>query len=221
METVISARRFDAPPLDHQEILRYAGAKEAVPEILALLEDCLKEAEGVPVFSACYGEFPVSMQGDKLTFPFGTVFSRDLAKNLAGCQRVFLFAATLGIGFDRLLARYSKVSPARAQMLGAIGTERVESLCEKLVSKLKEEHPELCLRPRFSPGYGDLPLSFQRDIFSVLDCSRKIGLTLNESLLMSPTKSVTAIMGIADEPADIPAKCGSCTKTDCTYRRTL
>ncbi len=221
METLITVRRFDAPPLDYQEILRYAGAKEAVPEILALLEDCLKEAEGVPVFSACYGEFPVSMSEDTLTFPFGTVSSRDLAKNLAGCQRVFLFAATLGIGFDRLLARYAKISPARAQMLGAIGTERVESLCEKLVAELKEEHPELCLRPRFSPGYGDLPLSFQQDIFSVLDCPRKIGLTLNGSLLMSPTKSVTAIIGIAHDAAVAPDKCRTCTKADCTYRRTL
>lgn len=55
------------------------------------------------------------------------------------------------------------------------------------------------LKPRFSAGYGDLPLEVQKDIFRVLDCPRKIGLTLNDSLLMSPTKSVTAIVGIEDE----------------------
>ena len=52
------------------------------------------------------------------------------------------------------------------------------------------------IRPRFSPGYGDLPIEIQKDIFRALDCPRRIGLTLNENLLMSPTKSVSAIIGI-------------------------
>jgi len=55
------------------------------------------------------------------------------------------------------------------------------------------------LKPRFSPGYGDLPLETQREIFDVLDCSRRIGLMLNDSLLMSPTKSVTAFVGVGGE----------------------
>ena len=76
----------------------------------------------------------------------------------------------------------------------AIGAERIESLCDAFCAEREAEG--LRLRPRFSPGYGDLPLELQRDLFRGLDCSRKIGLTLNESLLMSPSKSVTAIAGI-------------------------
>ncbi len=52
------------------------------------------------------------------------------------------------------------------------------------------------LRPRFSPGYGDLAIDAQKDIFALLDCERQIGLTLGDSLLMSPGKSVTAFAGI-------------------------
>ena len=52
------------------------------------------------------------------------------------------------------------------------------------------------LRTRVSPGYGDISLTMQKDIFAILDCERKIGITLNEDLLMSPSKSVTAIAGI-------------------------
>ena len=75
------------------------------------------------------------------------------------------------------------------------------------------------LKPRFSPGYGDLPLEMQRDIFRVLDCSRKIGLTLNESLLMSPSKSVTAIVGIGGEEYQKEKnKCGACPNLDCAFR---
>ena len=80
----------------------------------------------------------------------------------------------------------------------AIGAERIEalcdSLCEELKSSLKTEGKTS--KPRFSPGYGDLPLSFQKDVFRVLEPEKRIGLTLNASLLMSPTKSVTAIIGI-------------------------
>ena len=50
-------------------------------------------------------------------------------------------------------------------------------------------------KPRFSPGYGDLSLEVQKEIFSLLDCPRKIGVSLGDSLLMTPSKSVTAIIG--------------------------
>ena len=75
------------------------------------------------------------------------------------------------------------------------------------------------MKPRFSPGYGDLSLEMQRDIFRVLDCPRKIGLTLNESLLMSPSKSVTAIIGISgEEYQQEKNKCGVCQNSDCAFR---
>ena len=109
-----------------------------------------------------------------------------------------MFAATVGLELDRLIARHSRLSPARALALQAYGAERIESLCDAFLRNVQSECASegITLRPRFSPGYGDLPLSFQRTLFETLDCARKIGLTLNESLLMSPTKSVTAIVGL-------------------------
>ena len=119
------------------------------------------------------------------------------ALRYAGCREAVLFAATVGVGLDRLIARYGAVAPSRAVMLQAIGAERIEALCDVFCNTLAVEENR-ALRPRFSPGYGDLPLDTQREIFRVLDCQRKIGLTLNDSLLMSPTKSVTAIVGLCD-----------------------
>ena len=71
--------------------------------------------------------------------------------------------------------------------------------------------------------YGDLPLEMQKDIFNVLDCSKRIGLTLNESLLMSPSKSVTAIIGISKDKCGRKheAECKICNKKDCLYRRNV
>ena len=94
-------------------------------------------------------------------------------------------------------------------------------MCFVRRSGRKPKKAAVFLPPRFSPGYGDLPLSLQRDIFRVLDCPRKIGLTLNESLLMSPSKSVTAIVGLGHpRESSCSGGCNQCSKTDCIYRST-
>ena len=126
------------------------------------------------------------------------VDSHDLAVALRGCERVVLFAATVGHTIDRLIARYGKIAPSRALLLQAIGAERVEALCNRFCDELAKEARArgLATRPRFSPGYGDLSLELQRELFRILDCPRRIGLSLNQSLLMSPTKSVTALVGL-------------------------
>ena len=102
----------------------------------------------------------------------------------------------MGPGLDRLLLRYGRTSPASALLLEGIGAERVEALLASLDGRLREDFGTLTRR--FSPGYGDLPLSLQGELFSLLDCERRLGLTLNASLLMTPKKSVTAILGLLD-----------------------
>ena len=124
--------------------------------------------------------------------------------------------AGAGLEIDRLIRRYTSLSPAKALFFQAIGAERIESLCDAFCEELKKDG--LQLRPRFSPGYGDLPMELQKDIFRVLDCPRKIGLALNESLLMSPSKSVTAIIGIGEGTEEADNKCSACEKSDCAYR---
>ena len=98
------------------------------------------------------------------------------------------------------LLTFGKISPAKALIFQAIGAERIEALCEAFARDIHDRCGKIgaATGPRFSPGYGDLPLDIQKNIFAALDCPRKIGLSLNESLLMSPTKSVTAIIGIKE-----------------------
>ncbi len=186
------------PPINECEVLRYMGARDATDEVSALLTECIEEAKDALTCCACFREFDLQIDGTVLALGFAKTDSISLSKNLQDCERVILFAATVGLGIDRLITRYTRVSPARALCFGAIGAERIESLCDALCQQLAKdcENQGLILRPRFSPGYGDLPLSLQRDIFDALGCSQRIGLFLNESLLMTPTKSVTAIVGV-------------------------
>ena len=219
----IYTETFPAPPVSRTEILRYAGAREATPELEALLEDVLSEVQDLLTYKLCWQTLPVRRTNEGLDLTFAKTGSQKLDRHLEGCSHIVLFAATVGIGLDRRIARYGRTSPAKALLLQAMGAERIEALCNAFSQKIKTDTaPEgLQTTSRFSPGYGDLPLELQRDIFRTLNCAGKIGLTLNDSLIMSPSKSVTAIIGIGKPCRDTAAGCSGCTKRDCIHRRSL
>ena len=178
---------YPPPPVDLCEILRYAGSKTADPAVCALLSECLSEVQPGLCYRVCFLELPVAVTEDTCVLGAVSFHSRDLAAHLRGSASAVIFAATVGVEPDRLLLRYSRLSPARALLLQAIGAERIEALCDVFCDDI------VGARARFSPGYGDLPLHTQRDLFRLLQPEKHIGVTLNDSLLMSPAKSVTAI----------------------------
>ncbi|MCQ2450331.1 MAG: Vitamin B12 dependent methionine synthase activation subunit [Clostridia bacterium] len=185
---------FTLPEVDRREVLRYARTKEASPEVEQLLAECIAEVEKTQDPRVCFCFLPVFPTDGGVTLGDTDVLSENLKTALNPCENAVLFAATLGLGIDRLIAKYSRVSPAKALLIEAVSNERIEAVCDVFQQMIADRHGGC--RPRFSPGYGDLPLAFQRDVFKFLDCPRKIGLTLNESLLMTPVKSVTALFGI-------------------------
>ena len=192
----------DLPPPSYKEIARYMKADLSNDETNILISQSLNECEGKIIGKVVYSEFPISCNKDVLDLGFATTKSNDLKKLLStNCNSIILFAATVGIGIDRLILKYTRTSPSKALCFQAIGTERVEALCNVFSLETKEKYASLgyTLTPRFSAGYGDLPLSLQREIFAALACEKHLGLTLNDSLLMSPTKSVTAIIGIKNK----------------------
>ena len=174
------------------------GCKSADDDIEALLDRTLEIAKSAFCGKVCFCELPLEISDGYIEFGTVRTGSKSLQKCLNGCDRVILFSATVGIEIDRLIMRYGKVSPSVAVCLQALGAERIESLCEIFCADMAQKYGTegKRLRPRFSAGYGDLPLEVQKDIFALLCCEKRIGLTLNDSLIMSPTKSVTAIIGI-------------------------
>ena len=125
-----------------------------------------------------------------------TAESNDLAVNLAHCEKAIIFAATIGNGADRLTRGASFHTPVNALIFDAMGSTAIEWFCDRLCFELSHIYKGYSLRPRFSPGYGDLSLTFQTDLINMLDARRNIGLTLSDSLMMIPQKSVTAIVGL-------------------------
>ena len=215
----ITVKTYKNIPLNLKEILRYAGCPKT--EKPRLLDECIEEIRGKLSYKVCWGEFEICIDESLVDFGFAKAESAALAKNLRGCKEILLFAATVGIEIDRLITKYGRLSPTKALLFQAIGAERIESLCDAFCDEMSEllKKDNRFLRPRFSPGYGDLPLMLQKDIFEVLSCPKRIGVTLNDSLLMSPSKSVTAIVGISDRCGNADkSKCETCENLDCAYR---
>ncbi len=197
MKSNVYIKKYNAPKIDKKEVLRYAGVRDDDESVLSLLDRCIKETEQSFSYNACYTRYPVSIDGDSMDLGFARVNSHSLALCLCDCDEIVVFCATVGVEIDRLIRRYSLTSPSIATMLQALGSERVEALCDVFCADIEKEIGRK-LRPRFSPGYGDLPLELQREIFACLEPC-KIGVSLSENLFMTPSKSVTAIIGIKRE----------------------
>lgn len=189
MITPVLLKTYSEIPMNYCEVLRYSGALNADDAVRSLVDECIAECNGKFVFKVCYREVDIAVMQDTVDMEFVKVSSHSLARNLEGCDSAVIFCATVGLEIDRLIARYSKISPSKSVIFQAIGAERIESLCDTFCLELGLS------KPRFSPGYGDLSLSLQSKLLTVLDAPRKIGVSLNSSMLMSPSKSVSAIVG--------------------------
>ena len=195
MSITVLTKAYNNLPFNKKEILRYADCKDVTSELEKILNECIDEVKNVVSYKVCYCIMPVAIKDSSINFDAFKVNSEKLAINLRDCDKVIVFGATLGTEIDRLIMKYGKLSPTKALFFQAIGATMIETLCDEFSQEIKSEL-SVNLKPRFSPGFGDLELTCQKDIFKILNCSKNIGLTLNNSLLMSPTKSVTAFVGI-------------------------
>lgn len=205
--------------VNQKEILRYLGygTNDADEKTLKRIEILLEELKKELSPKVCYERFPIINDGENICF--GTVKTNSVAlkKNLDGCCEVVVFVATIGVGIDRVIGKYSRLSPLDAVICQAIGTALIEEWCDMFCENLEKEG---FLRPRFSPGYGDFLIDNQKEIFKILDAPRKVGVTLTESLQMVPAKSVSAVVGISKEDLGCGKKgCELCEKANCQYRR--
>ena len=193
-----SPLEFPESQINRCEILRYMKCSASDEQIKSLIDKGIHECNGKLSYKIAYSVFELKKENEELDLGFTKVKSRDLSKALIDCDSIILFAATIGLGIDRLILKYGRISPSLALCIQAIGAERIEALCDRFSLDVKGNIVSYgkSPTPRFSAGYGDLPLELQREIFSTLACDKNIGLTLNDSLMMSPTKSVTAIIGL-------------------------
>lgn len=210
--------------INTKEVLRYLGYKgcEADEKTLDLINHVKIEIITSIQPRSLYRECKLEYLSDSAVKLDGIEFhSEKLVKHLRNSDRILLFAATLGMQSDILVRRYAGVDTARAAVMQAATAAAVESFCDDVCENIakEEEKRGYYLRPRFSPGYADLSLESQKEFFKLLDCTKRIGLTLSENCMMIPTKSVTAFIGLTkDKDCNFNA-CAACGNKNCEFRR--
>ena len=200
--------------LNKQECVRYlGGAKVQMNSAMEqLLDVCEAEVISVCQPKYLYKEIPLDskiLQGE------------DIKNHLSGCNKAIVMCATLGVAMDNHIRKSQLADMAKAVVLDSFGSVAIEQVCTQVDEIIAEKYNGKFLTFRFSPGYGDFPIEMQQPILQILDAQRKIGLCTNENFLLTPTKSVTAVIGVSDNEIEKKKRgCAVCSlKSSCRYRK--
>ena len=188
---------------DRSEILRYLGYRgsEITSGVEKRIEACMNKANEVSKIGYSYRLFSVSYEdkGVVVENALMTMPGNSIKKHLAGAENVAFMCVTLGRAFDVEVEAQMVKDPASGVILNACGIALIEKAADEL-QKLIDDSLEGSLHTgvRFSPGYGDLPLSLQEDFLRILNAEKYAGIRLNSSYLCNPSKTVTAVCAIID-----------------------
>lgn len=201
--------------LNRSEAIRYLGGAgiQMNDQMEVLMDECEKMVleKAAPKFLYIELDLPCD----------AIMGGRDIANHLDGCEKAILMCATLGAEIDKLI-RISQISDmAKAVVLDSFASVAVEQECNKVDEIIAEKYNGYNMTFRFSPGYGDYPISLQQDFLRMLDAPRKIGLTTNDNYLLMPTKSVTAVLGLSKNPIERKKRgCAICNmRGKCRFRK--
>ena len=201
--------------IDRDETLRFLGNSKVKmnSETDRLLNICEKELLSAARPKFLYNTIDINEAG--------IIQGESIKAHLKNCNKAVLLCATLGSETDRLIRTAQVTDMAKAVVLDAMASSAVEKVCDEVESLIREEHPDEFLTWRFSPGYGDYPISLQGEFLRILDAPRRIGLCTNENSILTPTKSVTAVIGVSKTPIESKRKgCASCSlKSTCKFRK--
>ncbi len=211
--------------INQSEAIRYLGYGSQKPDekILALLNDCEKKllecispAYIYRVFDIAHDGGSIAVEGTSLVLE-----GSDICAHLKKCEKCVLMCATLSAGADRLIRQLEAVDMTRAVITDCLASAAVEQVCNIAEEEIRSGLENCFFTWRFSPGYGDFPIGIQKDFLEVLNAPKRIGLNSTESMILTPRKSVTAVMGISH--TEIPKGrrgCVTCNlREKCAYRR--
>lgn len=209
--------------INRAEAFRYMGQRGEPPaELVAVAEECearLLEAISpklvYAVFDVENGE-EISVSGTPLKLT-----GESIRGHLVGCGKCALMAITLGAGADRVIRELESSAVEKSFVADALASAAVEQVCDMAESEIRERLPNMHFTWRFSPGYGDLPLEIQGEFLNVLNAGKRIGLTVTDSMILIPRKSVTAIIGISDHEITPKRRgCATCILQEkCEFRK--
>lgn len=188
------------PHVRRAEMLRYArcgdgvGVEKEAEQAQRLVDDLIRPAAAAVVFD-------IKRDGEKLFVADTELEGKSIKKLLAPCNKCVVMAITVGFEVDMKIAALGSSSPALSLLADAAASSAVEDACDACCESIESELG-VKLTPRFSPGYGDLPMNIQPALLTLTNARRDLGLTVGSGCMLSPIKSVTAIAGIKEVEND-------------------
>lgn len=215
---------FTLNAIDTHEVLRYMGCPPEGADISlkAMVEECADVLVKAvrPRWTSRAFCFSEEEKGVRLSSGL-LLPGKDILAHLSGCEQVVLFCATLSAQADQVIRRAESQDMLRALCLDCCATAAVEQLCDWVEEQIHAQYPQCYFPFRYSPGYGDLPLSVQGPLLTLLDAPRQVGLCASSSHILTPRKSVTAFVGVASAPVSASKRsCINCPAGEhCQYRK--
>lgn len=212
--------------IDKNEVLRYLGygGEKADETTDITIKECVDEIHKIIKTSYVYNIYKIKKEKDSISIKDVNIKleGNDIYTHLQNSEKCVIMAATLGTEIDKIIKYYSKIDLTKSVIFDACASVAVEELCDLIEKEIKEikSNKNYFITSRYSPGYGDLPIEMQHIILKLLDSARKIGLTVTDSCILVPRKSVTVIIGIGESPVTKSVDCSSCNlQNDCIYAK--
>ena len=211
--------------IDAAETRRYAGLKKATNFDEKNILDACEEAILLLNVRGIYKIYDYDCENQIInSTPNFKIVGNSIVKHLAGCEKVACIAVTVGENIElEVTKKFDAGNYVASVLLDAAATAAVEQAADELEKAIAREvaKESLKMRWRFSPGYGDWKLENQKKFFYVTGAP-EIGMTLTESLMLVPRKSVTAIIGLEKVFADTKnikhkKTCANCDRS-CRFR---
>ena len=154
----------------------------------------------------------------------GVIFNagRQAIKYLKDSENLAFYICTAGSGITtrsrELMEKGLFVEGYITDLLGSVIVEEAMNLIHiDLKTRLKDKN--IAVSNRYSPGYCDWDVAEQHKLFSLFP-KGFCGVTLTDSALMHPVKSVSGVIGIGEKVKFHNYICNACSEINCIYRNT-
>lgn len=214
--------------IDPDEVRRYAGLKNGADFPESIIQAACREMKILADSKGSWEVYPYDAKAQMLLSPTHYQLSgKDIGRHLASCQEVAILAVTVGKAIEQEIhSRFKKNEYSAGLILDAAATTAVEIIADKLEAAIIIEAARKGLKTtsRYSPGYGDWAIQAQPEILN-LSGGRQIGIDVNASYILTPRKSVTAVIGLENkETSQVSSNscqrgCAYCLNQNCHFRK--
>lgn len=218
--------RVKIDTINRAEALRYLAAGGSTPDenLSALMDSCEEKLLAVVRGKFTFRVFDIEkITDDEVVLADSELVlsGRDISRHLSSCTKAVLLAATIGGEVDRLIRTEQISDMASAVVIDAMAGCAIEQVCDFAEETVRKSFPDMNMTWRFSPGYGDMPISCQKKFVDSVNAAREIGLNVSENFIMIPRKSVTAVIGLSEEPIEKKRRgCAVCSMRErCEFRK--